>query len=40
MNQKQIYIIKLKQDIFDIHFQETNSIDNSKYEHKKLFFNF
>jgi hypothetical protein len=31
MNQKQIYIIKLRQDIFDVHCQEKSLIDNSKY---------
>jgi hypothetical protein len=31
MNQKQMYIIKLRQDKYDVHYQEKNSIDNSKY---------
>jgi len=40
MNQIQICIIKLRQDIFDVHCQEKNLINNSKYENSKLFFNF
>jgi hypothetical protein len=31
MNQKQMYIIKLRQDKSDVHYQEKNLIDNSKY---------